>query len=428
MKTGLWLSRRHVRWTIVLLALLPILPTILMVQMMLENAEHERKLAITELADVHRSQLIAAVGRLESADDPESMPEGLRKIFGAEEVGLRVEKPDGTVVLSVGPEIGEEAIVVRAGPGEYEGWKVMLDPSGTIPDVISELERATLWQAFWIFAGVMAAAGGVWFVVHRGLRVDELRSDMVTTVSHEMKTPVASMKILLETLTESDFLDDQGRAEYLDLLAKENRRLERLAENFLTFSRLKKGEMQLTPGLLDVEAVVSEVCALIRPRFDEVGGKLEQDIQPGLYLRADREALLMVLGNLVENGLKYGGDQPVVKVSARAAGKRLLDGRIEVSDNGPGIGVKDRRTVFRRFFQGDDPLNQKRNGVGLGLSICRRLVRLMRGRIQAEGGKDGTGACFVVVLRKAVVDGQRKSEETGEAVAKPVEKGEPAHV
>ena len=393
MKTGLWLSRRHVRWMIVLLALLPIVPTAIMVNMMLLNAEIEHSMRVSEMEGVYRNQLVAVASRA-------NLPEDLVQIFGTE-VTLQLSKPSGEVELQTGQQPTETAISVVVEEGFYKDWTVKLDGLENLPNSGAEENQAeVLKKAGWIVLGGFLAAGGVWFVVHRGLRVDELRSDMVTTVSHEMKTPVASMKVLLETLTDSDFLDENGRAEYLDLLTRENTRLERLAENFLTFSRLKKGEVRTNPKVMAVGESISEMIELIRPRFAEVGGEIHSEIAEGLYFRVDRESFLMLIGNLLENGLKYGGAPPRVTIKASQSGR---NGRVEVSDNGGGISREDSRAVFRRYFQGDHCLSHKRSGVGLGLAICDRLARLMHGKIGVQRGSDGEGACFVVVLRKAVV-------------------------
>jgi signal transduction histidine kinase len=390
-KTGLWLSRRHVRWTIVLLALMPMVPTALMVNMMLESAQQDRNLAISEIVDVYRDQLALILNRFGSTTDQSSLQKDLLRIYG-DEVAIEIRTPEGKLNFQTGSPMTETAISVEMRKGIYKDWKVSIDGVATVPPMIDEATREVWKQAFWIISGVMLAAATVWFVVHRGLRVDELRSDMVTTVSHEMKTPIASMKVLLETLTDSDFLDDRGRREYLELLSLENERLGRLAANFLTFSRLEKGEMQMNPAPLALANFISE---MIRP-----GGDVRVDIPPGLKIRADHDALSMLIGNLIENGLKYGGEPPVVKITTEADGPNL---RITVSDNGSGIPKKERRDVFRRYFQGDHLLHHKRKGVGLGLAICKRLAKLMHGKIRIENSETNSGARFVLILKNVVI-------------------------
>lgn len=366
-------------------------PTALMVNMMLESAQQDRKAAISEIVDVYRDQLVLILNRYGDSTDQSTLQKDLLRIFG-DQAAIEIRTPEGNLSFQTGSPMTETAISVEMRKGIYRDWKVNIDGVATIPPMIDEATREVWKQAFWIIGGVMLAAATVWFVAHRGLRVDELRSDMVTTVSHEMKTPIASMKVLLETLTDFDFLDECGRKEYLELLAQENERLGRLAANFLTFSRLEKGEMQMNPAPLALADFISE---MIRP-----GDDVRTDIPPGLEVRADHDALSMLIGNLIENGLKYGGEPPVVKITAAGDGPNL---RISVSDNGPGIPKKERRDVFRRYFQGDHLLHHKRKGVGLGLAICERLVKLMHGKIHIEHSEPDAGARFVLILKKAVI-------------------------
>jgi len=390
-KTGLWLSRRHVRWTIVLLALMPMVPTVLMVNMMLESARQDRNIAVSEIIDVYRDQLVLILNRFGDATDQTALQKDLLRIFG-EKAAIEIRTPEGKSNFQTGSPMTETAISVEMREGIYKDWKVSIDGVATIPPMTDEATRDVWKQAFWIVSGVMLAAATVWFVVHRGLRVDELRSDMVTTVSHEMKTPIASMKVLLETLTDSDFLDKRGRAEYLELLSQENERLGRLAANFLTFSRLEKGEAQMNPAPLALADFISE---MIRP-----GDDVRAEIPPSLKICVDHDALFMLISNLIENGLKYGGEPPLVKITAESDGSNL---HITVSDNGPGIPKNERRDVFRRYFQGDHLLHHKRKGVGLGLAICERLTKLMHGKIRVENSETDSGAQFVLILKNAVI-------------------------
>jgi len=247
-------------------------------------------------------------------------------------------------------------------------------------------------------------AGVAWFAVHRGLRVDELRSDLLTTVSHEIKTPLASMRVLLETLTDDDagiVANEEKRREYLDLVLRENRRLTRLADDFLTFARLERGDHRLRREICDVGRIVQVVIEELSPAIEAAGARIGIEVAAPLMAWGDADALAAVVRNLLENALKYGaaGDQPPrIVVSAAESGRRHLI--LTVSDDGPGIAPEFRRAVFRRYFRIDSRLAGGGSGVGLGLAICRHLTRKMRGRVTVEPNSGG-GCRFVVRLARA---------------------------
>lgn len=399
--SGMWLSRRQMRWLVVLLALLPMVPAILMVRLMLDNARRDRDEAVAVETRDYREQLIHLVGRTSqnvSADGGgDVLFTQFRRIFG-DEVTLVLRAPAGGGVWSWGEPPTQDAIVAEIPDGRYAGWTVVLDRVVELPYYIDEQLRLAWWRAAGWAVGVAGLAAAVWFTVHRGLRVDELRSDLLTTVSHEMKTPLAAMRVLLETLADDEagiVATEERRREYLDLVLKENRRLSRLAEDFLTFARLERGDLRLRREPCEVGATVAAVLEEMRPALDATGARMTVRLPDGLTIRGDADALAAVLRNLVENALKYGareGDVPRVTIAAGASGRCLVLG---VCDEGPGIPAEHRQAVFRRFYRIDQRLSGRGAGVGLGLAISRHLVRRMGGRIWLEA-PDAGGCRFMM--------------------------------
>ncbi|NRB73756.1 MAG: HAMP domain-containing histidine kinase [Verrucomicrobiales bacterium] len=396
MKSGLWLSQRQVRWLIVLLALLPLIPSVLLVQLMVQNAMRDRDGAVAEITSIYRGQLSLIVERF-SLEQPErggvELYDYMRRVFG-EEVKLAVTDPNGNPVDASEVAQSRDAIIYQITDGEYAGWSISLDGVPVFPDHIEEEKRQTLWHAAVIMGGVVLAAGGVWFTVHRRLRVDAIRSDLLTTISHEIKTPVAAMKVLIETLEDGQ-LDEKATEEYLGLLEKENERVRELADQFLTFSRLEKGQVSIQKVESRVPRLIEEQVELFRPQFERMGGSVSWSCLDDVVVVTDPQALKVVLANLLNNALKYGGSPPKAEVSVEATGRQVM---ISVTDGGEGIRQRDRRVIFQRFFRGDARLNQGKAGVGLGLAICRRFMKLLRGAVYVDPAWTGPGARFVVSL------------------------------
>lgn len=378
------------RGLIVLLALMPLVPAGLMLRLQVQNAERDRNQAITEQTSTFQSQLALSVSRLSMTTRPgeaseESMRDYVRYVFG-EDVSLSIYGTDGALLLREGEIPSDTSIQAIPFIGGYKDWLIVLDHVAVIPDHIGEQLREA-WRSSLILVGVVTlAAGIVWFATNRGLAVDELRADLIATVSHEMRTPLASMRVLLETMEDAgESIDPIMREEYLQLMTRENDRLTRLAEHFLAWSRLEKGETQLSLSPVSLAEVVDRVLASYAERFEEVDGSAEAGgVNRDIVVHSDTDALFMVLSNLIENGLKYGGSPPVLTV------RTAPDGSLVVGDNGPGVPREIRRRVFGRYFQGERRLSDGTRGVGLGLAICRQLMRKMKGRIEIVDTEGGT--------------------------------------
>lgn len=414
MKGGVWINRRQLRWLLVLLALLPLLPTVLMVRMMLDSAQRERDVAVSEASSVYRDQLAryldryslaveADSGRAWSERDAEALAGYARRIFG-DGVSARAESANGRISAEAGGPVTRDAMVARIADGAFENWLVHLDGYVELPDSIDENLHDTYRKAAMIIAAVLVVAGLCYFVVSRRIRVDGLKADLMSTVSHEMKTPLASMRVMLETLSDGAVSDEAQRDEYHRILLQENHRLARLAEQFLTSSRLERGEVHLPLASVDVGDLLREVQMSMAPRATGRGMHIEIqcDADGPVAVRANRDALLAVLGNLVDNAIKYGAENSTVVLAAGASGAR--DGRvvIAVRDRGEILKPDEAKRIFERFYQADDRLARRGGGVGLGLSIARKLTELMAGVVGWNATADGNS--FFVELPAAVAE------------------------
>ncbi|MDF1853106.1 MAG: HAMP domain-containing sensor histidine kinase [Verrucomicrobiales bacterium] len=388
MKKGLWLSQRHVRWMIVLLALLPLLPTAMLVQVMRQSALGDREAAATELSSMYRQQLIQLSERysaMHKESDPEALVDYLRQVFG-EEIELISFAPE---LAEESAFLGEEAAIHTIGEGGLAGWTVAIDSIPRFqPHVIEQKEEA-LWHAVFICMGVVVVGGIVWFAVHRQLRVDELRGDLLATVSHELKTPISASGLLIDTLASGN-LDETETADYLALVSRENDRLAELADQFLTFSRLERGQVRNRPVSCRLANLIEEQVLLMEPRFSAAGGQLTWSCDPAIEVATDPQAAKVVLSNLFTNVLKYGGSPPRGEVSVSTDGGMA---RVQVRDDGPGVERRERRAIFRKYYRSDAELTETRSGMGLGLTICRQFAQLVKGGLKLIDGQ-ARGSCF----------------------------------
>jgi PAS domain S-box-containing protein len=256
-----------------------------------------------------------------------------------------------------------------------------------------ELDGRELWlsvSAVEFGAGTVFAFRDV--TEERG--VEKLKSDFVSTVSHELRTPLAAIYGAALTLRRGDLpLDPELGENLLGVIADEAERLARIVNDILWTSRIESGALQITIESCDPVTLARGVVEAARVHAPE-SVSIQLDVEDAPLVAADPDKVRQVLGNLVENAVKYSPGGGVVAVDVAANGRTV---RFRVRDEGLGIPAADHEHVFEKFYRVDPAMTQGIGGTGLGLYICRELVRRMEGRIWVES-VPGVGSTFVVEL------------------------------
>ena len=226
--------------------------------------------------------------------------------------------------------------------------------------------------------------------------LETMRTEFVSTVSHELRTPLAAIYGAAMTLRRSDVaLDDEQRANLLDVVSGEADRLARTVNDILWASRLDTDSLHVTIQNCDPLQLAREVADAQRAHLDS-RHEIVLDVADGLPLVAgDPDKVGRVLINLVDNGVKYSPDGGRVEVVVRQVGAHV---RFSVTDPGLGIPASEQRRIFEKFYRLDPNMNRGVGGTGLGLYICRELVRRMEGRIWVDSAGVGRGSTFHVEL------------------------------
>ncbi len=229
------------------------------------------------------------------------------------------------------------------------------------------------------------------------MRLARQKSSFVANVSHELKTPLTSIRMYAEMLQEGRQRDPARRRQYLGTIVEESRRLTRLVNRVLDFASLERGRRRYAFQQLDPEALCRGVLEIQRPRLEQAGFALSFKAQGGRQpagLRGDQEALAQVLLNLLSNAEKYSGGRKEIAVElSRQSGRT----RIRVLDRGKGIPAGAARHLFKEFYRADDSLTNPVQGSGLGLAIARRIVRDHGGELSYLP-RTGGGSIFQVEL------------------------------
>jgi signal transduction histidine kinase len=329
--------------------------------------------------------------------------ESLRSDFdqcsdGLEELGVSCRISDGSGNFVSGLQAPEEAAFLHAPLGKFfPGWRAEIHFS----DVDIFEKTANRQKVVYIWAGllaiaVMVAAGLLTAqAIGKQIKINKLKNDFIATVSHELKTPLASMRVLVDTLLEGSYRDQQQVTEYLELVSKENERLTGLIDNFLTFSRMERNKQAFAMARTSPAAIARDAAEAVKTKFSKGRCSFAVNIPDDLPdVRADRDAMVTVLVNLLDNAYKYSYDDKRIELSVSSE-----DGSVcfSVSDNGAGISRRSVKKIFNRFYQVDRSLARRAEGCGLGLSIAKFIVDAHKGTISVES-KSGEGSTFIVRL------------------------------
>ena len=393
---------KQLRGLLLLLVLVPLIPTALMLRFMADALRGERTAALERNRALYQQSLLAAgasFGKHLAARTSKITPQEAHNFYRGlldRTVAIRIVDAAGRPLTA--PTLPEGLQIAQASLNEFDlPWAVQLHLLDRTPidDAAREQAQRYLWIGAGAVAAILAIAIAAGLAMSRQLRLQELKTTAVATVAHELRTPLASMRMLVDTLRDGRYHDEQQLHEYLALIGSENERLSRLTENFLTLARLERGTEKLDAAPLEVRSVIDDALRPFRARLEAPGCRFVLEIaDPPCRPLADRDALITILGNLIDNALKYTGAEKQIALRVRAdAGHATF----AVSDNGLGLSAADRQSVFAPFFQADRKLSRAGSGCGLGLSIVQRLVAALGGKITVES-EPGRGSTFTVRL------------------------------
>jgi two-component system, OmpR family, phosphate regulon sensor histidine kinase PhoR len=243
-------------------------------------------------------------------------------------------------------------------------------------------------------------------------RLETLRKDFVANVSHELRTPITAVRSAVDTLRHTLARDPDASERFVDIIDRNAQRLGALVEDLLDLSRIESKEYRPDAIPVSLRAVSEQVLALLRPRVEEKGIDVVNDIRADLpTARADRKALEQVFTNLLDNAIKYCGPGTGVRLRADHEDQVL---RVEIADSGPGIEPRHLPRLFERFYRVDSGRSRDMGGTGLGLSIVKHLVEAMSGAIGVVS-TPGRGATFWFTLPTAADAGAQASRAAGKS-------------
>lgn len=397
------LAPRQLRSLLLLLVLLPLSPTVLMFRFMVEAVRNEHATTEERLGDIYRQALATDTGSLKNyfaAGNParSATPAALLQFYRRAldpEVQIRISGTDGSILAGEAVDAGKPIAEVLVGP-LLPGARVQVFLSARPTTVfVDERINAYGWAVAVVALVNVMISGAAAIALNRQSQLRHLQNSALATVAHELKTPLASMRVLTDTLLEMPAADAERCRGYLQLIATENDRLIRVTENFLTLSRFEtKSDLANRSPVAPAELARAALDSM-ESRFKEAG------IQPEIVFENDlpavtvnRESIIVVMVNLLDNALKYSEPGKPVALRLNDSGGRVL---FIVEDHGIGIAPEAQPRIFDSFFQADQKLARTREGCGLGLHIARSIIEAHGGTISVRSAL-GKGSTFCMSL------------------------------
>lgn len=311
----------------------------------------------------------------------------------------------GDVVLGENETVGEPFFVSSLAKYLPE-WKVefYFKDADVFENAAKKQTAIYIWTGVLVIVLVVIVGSVAGQAVGRQIKLNKLKNDFIATVSHELKTPLSSIRVLVDTLLEDNYNNKQQAIEYLQLVSKENQRLSRMIDNFLTFSRMERNKQVFDMVSTSPAEIVENAAEAMQTKFNS-NCQFEIDIDDNLpQISADKDAIVTVLVNLLDNAYKYSNGDKIIKLNVF---KKEGNVCFSVVDNGIGMPRRTVKKIFSRFYQVDQSLSRNAEGCGLGLSIVKFIIDAHKGTIDVES-TPGEGSTFTVKLSTV----QRKMENT----------------
>lgn len=264
-----------------------------------------------------------------------------------------------------------------------------------------ELTKEISGNAFLMASGIVSFAVIMTVVilltvfVVREIREVRRRDSFIDSVTHELKSPLASLQLALETTARPD-LDEDRRTSLREMMLDDVQRLTALIDGILGANRIEHGDLATTVDRVDLGEVVRDSVGVLSRRHKLGPEAIRVDVDPSVRLVTDENVLRTVLDNLIDNAIKYSDQPTEIEIRARETeGRQVV---LEVEDHGIGIARHDLKRIFERFYRAPEEAVRERHGTGLGLFLVQALVRQLGGRVEAHSLGEGKGTTMRVAL------------------------------
>lgn len=320
----------------------------------------------------------------------------IRRLDPNSSINVKVEDDYGRLIFS--NVINEENNYLSFNfPENLPQWKLLL--SENKPGFIATLLNAGsgIYLVIFILIALLMVLGFIFtlYTLNEELRLNKMKSEFISNVSHELKSPLTSIRMMTEMLHHRRVQTEERKSTYYSVMMAESERLSHLIDNILDFSRMEDDRKKYNFIDLDMDDFLLKFVESIRDRIQEAKFNIHYSCPDRVpVIKADKQALLQVFYNLIDNALKFSGTSTQIDISLFLRADEL---HICVKDYGIGISSKDQEKIFDRFYRGDEPQRLGIKGSGIGLTIVKKIMESHNGSLTLESNP-GKGSTFCVHL------------------------------
>lgn len=246
-------------------------------------------------------------------------------------------------------------------------------------------------EGFVFFTILLIGLSKIRSSIKKELQLSKRQNNFMLSVTHELKTPLSANKLYLQTLQKHG-LDESKRANFIDKAIQENDRLETMINNILSAAQLENNGIVVSKSTVDLGGMFHQIIEKIHKRNQREF--IQAAIEPGLFVSVDAFIIETICNNLVENALKYAGENAIIELYLKKTEQQLIFG---IKDNGPGIDLETQQSMFQKFYRAGNEETRQQKGSGLGLFIVDQLVKIHASKITYRSNSP-TGAIFEITL------------------------------
>ena len=307
----------------------------------------------------------------------------IKELYPGSSINVKVEDESGKLIFS--KVLKEETSYLSFPfPDHLPPWKIIL--SENKPGFIATLFKAGsgIYLFIFILIALLMVLGFVFimYTLNVELRLNKLKSEFISNVSHELKSPLTSIRMMTEMLHNNRVQTEERKSAYYSAMLEESEHLSHLIDNILDFSRMDDDRKKYDFTDVNLDELFTKFLESTREMIPEPGFEIRYDRPENVHvIKADKNAILQVFYNLIDNAIKFSGTSRVIDVNLSQEDNKIV---FSVKDYGIGISVKEQGKIFDRFFRGDEPQRSGIRGSGIGLTIVKQIVEAHGGTIAIE--------------------------------------------
>jgi len=322
----------------------------------------------------------------------------LKDALETEKAGWIVRDGSGEILLTSNLD-GSESLITRTGFADHFpewGLELYREESPWLSALFIS-QNGLYFYIFLLIGGILVFGLVLTMrIINREMDLAGMKSDFVSTVSHEFKSPLTSIRQLSEMLQAGRIPSEERRRKYYDVLVEQSDRLSLLVENILNLSKMEKGLQRFFPKKTDIAVLLRDIVTSVQSRVRHDNFELSLEIADDLPpVEVDREAFIQAVSNLIDNAVKYSEAARTIEVQARLRDRK--NAAVSVRDYGCGITDEDREHLFERFYRGEESVARRIRGTGLGLALVKQIMESHRGGVEVRS-EPGKGSLFTLVF------------------------------